>query len=545
MEELGSEGTGWVPTSERDTSMYLVCTVPRRSSWHCQPRAERGSHYGDFSRAASATRVCWKRQAAQHATVVVPREASFIIRTSWPVLYRCAFGQLTFVYQRNRILRVYCSNHLCDFRAPPPASTHFLAQETMFVPKVIAFAAFVNARSISERVTDGSNPSGTIPPDTIADCTYWVNVEDGDSCQSITSTYGIPPEDFYQYNPSIKGDCSGLTVGYSYCIEVNYGLGPPEPTMTAAPTTTSITSSLPTNTSASGPSPTQSGIADDCINFYQVQSGDYCQAIVEMYGTFTLEDFNNWNPAVGEDCSHLFTGYYVCVGVPGTPTARTSTSLASPTPTGPSPTQTGIIDTCTQYYKAVSGDSCYAIADRFGTFTVDQFADWNPAVQKDCSKLFVGYYYCVSVPGTPTARPTTTSASPTPTGPSPTQSGIIDTCIKYYKAESGDNCAAISNKFGTFSTAQFISWNPAVKPDCSKLFVGYYYCIAVPGTPTTPTTTSTKPTPTQNGPQPQQSGITKDCNRFYKVVNGDSCYNIEQQFHISASEFNSCKLDRI
>jgi LysM repeat protein len=195
------------------------------------------------------------------------------------------------------------------------------------------------------------------------------------------------------------------------------------------------------------------------------------------------------------------------------------------------------VSNCTKYYKAVSGDSCSAISDSFGTFSVDQFISWNPAVQNDCSKLFVGYYYCVAVPGTSTAKPTTTttSASPTATGPSPTQSVIVSDCTRYYKAVSGDSCAAILDQFGTFSTSHFIGWNPAVQQDCSKLFVGYYYCVAVPGTPTQLTTSSATPTPTQSGPQPQQAGITKDCNKYYKVNNSDSCYNIEQGYGITAA----------
>lgn len=112
---------------------------------------------------------------------------------------------------------------------------------------------------------------------------------------------------------------------------------------------------------------------------------------------------------------------------------------------------------------------------------------------------------------------------------------------KYYKSQSGDNCAVIAKKFGTFTVDDFISWNPAVQQDCSKLFLDYYYCVAVPGTPTTPINSPT-PTPTQHGPQPQQPGITDRCDNYYKVGNGDNCYNIEQRFGISAAQFNRCKL---
>lgn len=188
------------------------------------------------------------------------------------------------------------------------------------------------------------------------------------------------------------------------------------------------------------------------------------------------------------------------------------------------------------------------ISSKFGTFTVAQFESWNPAVGADCGQLFLGYYYCVAVPGTPTTRSTTSTTKTTSTtsaGPSPTQTGIISSCTKYYKTVSGDTCQVISDRFGTFTVAQFETWNPAVKSDCSQLFLGYYYCIAVPGTPTTRTSTSTTkttsktptPSPTPKGPQPQQPGIVANCNKWYLVKSGDSCFTIEQAQAVSAANF--------
>lgn len=222
-------------------------------------------------------------------------------------------------------------------------------------------------------------------------------------------------------------------------------------------------------------------------------------------------------------------GYYVCVGIPGTPTAPLPTSA---TPTWPLPEQPGLVSNCNNYYKVVSGDTCQGIVDRYGTFTLADFYTWNPAIGSSCSTLFVGYYVCVGVPGTPTTK--STSTSPTPTGPSPTQTGIISTCTKYYQAVSGDSCSSISNSFGTFTVAQFEAWNPAVGSSCTTLFVGYYYCVAIPGTPTTRSAT---PSPTSSGPQPQQPGIVSSCNKYYLVKSGDSCNAIETSQGITAAHF--------
>jgi hypothetical protein len=121
-------------------------------------------------------------------------------------------------------------------------------------------------------------------------------------------------------------------------------------------------------------------------------SGDTCNKVVAKYGTFTLDQFLSWNPAVGADCSGLWLGYYYCVGVPGTPSTTTTTTT---TPAGPSPTQTGIIYSCSRYHKAVNGDTCVRIVDQYGTFTLDQFLSGNPAVGADCTGLWLGYYYCI------------------------------------------------------------------------------------------------------------------------------------------------------
>ena len=174
-----------------------------------------------------------------------------------------------------------------------------------------------------------------------------------------------------------------------------------------------------------------------------------------------------------------------------------------------------------------------------------QFQTWNPAVGPSCSSLLLDYYYCIAVPGTPTTRSTTSTTKTTSTlfDHTPTQTGIISSCIKYYKTVSGDTCQVISDRFGTFGVASFISWNPAVESDCSQLYLSYYYCIAVPGTPTTRTSTSTTktmsktPTPTPKGPQPQQPGIVSNCNKYYLVKSGDSCYTIEQAQSVSAANF--------
>jgi LysM repeat protein len=67
-----------------------------------------------------------------------------------------------------------------------------------------------------------STTIGTAPTQTgiISTCkTYYTAVE-GDSCWSIEQAYGISAGDFVSWNPAVGEDCSGLWLGYSYCVGV-------------------------------------------------------------------------------------------------------------------------------------------------------------------------------------------------------------------------------------------------------------------------------------------------------------------------------------
>lgn len=79
--------------------------------------------------------------------------------------------------------------------------------------------------------------------------------------------------------------------------------------------------------------------------------------------------------------------------------------------------------------------------------------------------------------------------------------------------------------FGTFSSADFISWNPSVSEDCSDIKQDTWYCVGKASTPTTRTTAI--PTPTNPGEgMPTQPGIAEDCNRYWLVSPQDTCESI-------------------
>lgn len=217
-------------------------------------------------------------------------------------------------------------------------------------------------------------------------------------------------------------NCTNLLAGDAYCVDIpgySRATGEISTIVSATPTATTLVNSASTVKSTTSttvstatgvvtPSPVQTGMADDCNDFYLVQAGDGCWAIANDEG-ITLDDFYAWNPAVGDDCSGLQADVYVCIGISGgdtdTTTAASPTLTATSTATTataavPSPTQSGIASNCDSYSLAGSGDYCYAFAENNG-ITTDELYEWNTILGDDgadCSSEFwSGYYYCVGV----------------------------------------------------------------------------------------------------------------------------------------------------
>lgn len=208
-------------------------------------------------------------------------------------------------------------------------------------------------------------------------------------------------------NPSVKEDCSGLVLGTYYCVSTYPdGVPPGQPGWTGPtfplPDETATATSTTTSTSGvSTPSPVQTGIVETCNEFYKVVTGDTCYDIA-VENDVARSDFYDWNPAVKTDCTGLQADVYVCVGVQA-PSSTTTTRIPTSDVSTPTPIQSGMVTTCSEFYFVASGNSCYDIAVDNG-IELASFYDWNPAVQSDCSGLQANVYVCVGVSGrTPTA----------------------------------------------------------------------------------------------------------------------------------------------
>ncbi|KAK6837970.1 hypothetical protein PG987_006251 [Apiospora arundinis] len=334
---------------------------------------------------------------------------------------------------------------------------------------------------------------GTAAPGATQSCSAWVQDSYSLTCEAITKALGITLQQFQYWNPSTKlgGGCTLISNLY-YCVEVNYVKT--TPSATSQPTVT--TTSVPAATSTTGghgpatPSPTQAGMVANCNNFYQVASGDTCGNIASAQG-ISVEQFCAWNPAVGNACTSLWAGYYVCVGTGSSPpptTLVTSTTIATTTSTAgngittPTPTQAGMVGNCKAFHRVVGGDSCYDIAAGSGVALSD-FYSWNPAVGDTCASLWAGYYVCTGVLGSGGSPTTTLPPTPTSPGngiatPTPFQSGMTKNCKAFHFVVAGDSCYDIAAA-ASVPLEDFYRWNPAVGTGCASLWAGYNVCVAV------------------------------------------------------------------
>ena len=191
-------------------------------------------------------------------------------------------------------------------------------------------------------------PSGSTP--NCSQYAIWQNGTEIDSekpdyvnsCGFVAYYYSITVGNLLTWNPALSSPsgnmskCS-LQPGSKYCVSGPSGKLPccrvphsvsflliASPPANTPPPSMNMTSTSTTTTSGTGaPSPTQTGLISSCNKYHQIVAGDGCYDIAATY-SIPLNDFYSWNPAVGNDCSSLWSGYYVCVG--------TSTPTPSATP---------------------------------------------------------------------------------------------------------------------------------------------------------------------------------------------------------------------
>ncbi|KAM5435812.1 hypothetical protein MferCBS31731_006069 [Microsporum ferrugineum] len=169
--------------------------------------------------------------------------------------------------------------------------------ETSTTPTISPTKTTITTSMGMTTTTTAGPPSPTLP-NLAKDCDNFHLVASGDSCYTVQTKYGISADQLMMWNPSLNTECSNLWLGYYACVHVPGA-------------TTSVPTPTPT---PKGPQPQMPGIVDNCEKFYLIKDGDSCYTINQATST-TLEQLRSWNKNINEDCSNIWLGYYVCVGV--------------------------------------------------------------------------------------------------------------------------------------------------------------------------------------------------------------------------------------
>lgn len=338
------------------------------------------------------------------------------------------------------------------------------------------------------------------------DCAFSTSADSGATCESFSDSWGISVDDLKSLNPSIN--CPELEPEELYCV---IGTVTDEPTTPEPSSSSTIKSQSPVITSSSTPSPITTKLSST--------------------PTFTS---TNSDPVI---------------------ITATSTTSAGNGITTPTPTQPGMVSNCNKFHYVSKGNTCSQIYT-YEKVSLADFVKWNPSVKDDCSGLWAEVYVCVGVIGgsapTTTASTTTTKATTTTTSagngvttPTPTQPGMVGNCAKFHWVAQGTTCSQILS-YNKISLADFATWNPSVKADCSGLWANVNVCVGLIGgspTPTTISTTSTTIQPTKtvgNGiatPTPVQPGMVSNCKKFHYVSEGNVCSQITSYEKISLADF--------
>lgn len=183
----------------------------------------------------------------------------------------------------------------------------------------VALAGFSYIPTLTPSLTSTPTSSALSTPSPIqtgmvSDCDEFYLVVSGDDCATIASGYDISLTDFYAWNPAVGSTCASLWVDDYVCVGVEASAS--SAVVTTTGTTTFLTTTSTSSSSSASlvtPTPIESGMVDDCDVYHLVVSGDECATIASDAG-ITLDEFYDWNPTVGDTCSSLWVGYYVCIG---------------------------------------------------------------------------------------------------------------------------------------------------------------------------------------------------------------------------------------
>ncbi|KAM7199498.1 hypothetical protein V8F20_005682 [Naviculisporaceae sp. PSN 640] len=264
---------------------------------------------------------------------------------------------------------------------------------------VIGGPTTTSTTSTSTGIPTGPNgiatPTPTQPPSIVSNCNKFYFVQQGTSCNAVLSANGITLAQLFAWNSGVGADCSGMWANVHLCVGVIGGGGGPTTTSRTTTTTTTPGNGITTPTPTQPPS-----IVSNCNKFYFVQPGTGCSTVLSVNG-ISLAQLYAWNSGVGADCSGMWAGVHLCVGVIGGAPAPTTTTRTTTTTTRgngvatPTPTQPGMVTNCKTFYKVGSGDTCDTITSKTSVSRANLLR-WNTQLGSSCN-VWLDYYLCIAV----------------------------------------------------------------------------------------------------------------------------------------------------
>ncbi|KAJ3577806.1 hypothetical protein NPX13_g2762 [Xylaria arbuscula] len=254
--------------------------------------------------------------------------------------------------------------------APPPST---LPQPTLLTGSLTAMTLLPAATYIPYT----SNETTPYANSTRMDCISYItapflvdiidnnNTVTSSSCSDAAAAYGLSLSDFLLWNPDLNGiNPCVLANNTKYCAQAS--------TVQAQ------------------------NITESCIQTQIPEPGYSCLSFVAQAG-IDPNQFTLWNPSVGSDCSNFQPGLEYCVAVYHYQ-------------------QPGITSNCNKFVVANdtnwANSPCQIIETKFG-LSHARFVAWNPSVLSNCTEIYSGYDYCVSIPNYVPTYSSTTTSSPT------------------------------------------------------------------------------------------------------------------------------------
>ncbi|KAL2007610.1 hypothetical protein VTN00DRAFT_9048 [Thermoascus crustaceus] len=270
---------------------------------------------------------------------------------------------------------------------------------------------------------------------------------------------------------------------------------------------------------------------------YTVKKDDSCYGIVEAHNNaFTMSQLASWNVDINKGCDNfeMLVGHEICVSYPGNGTGPSSAAV--PVPSTARPTFS-----CWNLDGSVPS-SCYVTT--FQTLPPWMWPGYNTNTG-NTTRPRTSTPLASRTPSSSILRPSITpyNAPFNPT-PQPHQSGMVSGCTDFYAPRVNETCKEFAERWEV-PLENIISWNPALKDDCSGLKPGDFLCMergtssaVATSTPAPQTTPSSSVPVTQTStsggaPGPTQTGIAKDCNKWVMQKDGKYCQDMADEAGIS------------